>query len=167
MCDDSHVNAPLTLGEYTRRLRRQKRWGLQELAAATGLSVSHLSRIENDSALPNVESVVKLATALDGDLELMLDQAQCLPQEIMDRLLERAQGSKEAVRRAAGDAADPGFARALVEEIDPRLREALEQQFRLSKGDIDGLFAMLQRLAAMKPEQRAAVLGFLASGNWE
>jgi transcriptional regulator with XRE-family HTH domain len=161
------MNAPLTLGEYMRRLRRAKRWGLQELSEASGLSVSHLSRIENDSALPNVETVVKLSNALGADLEVMLEQAQCLPQEIMDRLLQRANGDQTAVRRSAGDGADPGFARALIEEIDPRLREALEQRFRLSPGDIDGLFTLLQRLAAMRPEQRAVVLDFLGSGDWE
>jgi transcriptional regulator with XRE-family HTH domain len=53
------VNTDLTLGEYIRRLRRHKGWGLDELAAATQLSVSHLSRIENDKAIPNADTVVK------------------------------------------------------------------------------------------------------------
>jgi transcriptional regulator with XRE-family HTH domain len=128
--------------------------------------VSHLSRIENDSALPNADTVVKLANALDGELELMLEQAQCLPQEILDRLLRRAAEDQTAVRRAAGDQHDPDFARALVAEIDPQLREALERQFSLSEGDIDGLFALLQRLAAMPPARRATVLEFLGTDHW-
>ena len=53
------MNADLTLGEYIRRLRRQQGWGLEDFAAATQLSVSHLSRIENDKAIPNADTVVE------------------------------------------------------------------------------------------------------------
>lgn len=66
------MTTQLSFGEYIRRRRRAKRWQLQELAVQSGLSLSHLSRIENDNAVPNPDTVVKLAKALDGDLELML-----------------------------------------------------------------------------------------------
>ena len=77
----------LTLGEYVRHLRRRKNWNLQELAKASGLSVSHLSRLENDNNLPNADTVVKLSAALEGDLEQMLQLADCLPREILARLI--------------------------------------------------------------------------------
>lgn len=76
----------LKLGEYLRRLRRARGWNLQQLADATGISYSHLSRIENDSTMPNADSVAKLAIALDGDLRLMLEQASCLPRIILERI---------------------------------------------------------------------------------
>jgi transcriptional regulator with XRE-family HTH domain len=75
-----------TVGEYMRRLRRRKGWTLLELARETGLSYSHLSRLENDKNLPNPETVVKLAGALDGDMDQMLALAKCLPQEVLDLL---------------------------------------------------------------------------------
>ena len=70
-----------TLGQYIRSLRRQKRWSLQVLAEAVGLSVSRISRIETDSAIPTADTVVKLARALDGGMDLMLEMAGCLPGE--------------------------------------------------------------------------------------
>ena len=94
------MDLSMTLGEYVRHLRRRKAWGLQELADTTGLSVSHLSRIENDAAIPNPETVVKLSKALEGRLESMLEMAKCLPEEILDRLLDRATGNP--VARATG-----------------------------------------------------------------
>ena len=78
-----------TVGEYMRRLRRRKGWTLLELARETGLSYSHLSRLENDKNLPNPETVVKLAGALDGDMDQMLALAKCLPQEVLDLLAPR------------------------------------------------------------------------------
>src|SRR3954468_12589275 len=92
----------LSFGEYVRRLRRRKRWQHQELATATGLSVTHLSRIENDNAVPNPDTVVKLANALDGDLGSLLQLADCLPREILDRLVDRAADGGTVLKRSAG-----------------------------------------------------------------
>ena len=63
----------LTFGEYMRRLRRAKGLNLSDLTQRTELSYSHLSRIENDSSLPQPKTVVEIATALDGDLKRMLE----------------------------------------------------------------------------------------------
>jgi transcriptional regulator with XRE-family HTH domain len=154
----------LTFGEYVRRLRRKKRWDLQTLGQASGLSPTHLSRIENDNAVPNVESVVKLANALDGDLDLMVQLAECLPREILERLVRRADEGAPTVRRAAGaPGIDPGYPAALLGEVDPRLREVLAEQFGLSPDDISGIFLVLQRMAQMSPDERRTVIDFLAT----
>lgn len=155
------MDSGLTFGEHMRRLRRAKRWQLQQLAAESGLSLTHLSRIENDNAVPNPETVVKLANALDGDLEFMLQLADCLPQEILERLMRRAAGSDSALRRAAGSSEDPGFARALVDDMDPGLRSALAHAFGLAEPDAEGIFLVLRRLAQMAPAERESVLRFL------
>ena len=160
----------LTLGEYVRHLRRRKNWNLQELARSSGLSVSHLSRLENDNNVPNAETVVKLSAALDGDLEQMLQLADCLPAEILDRLLRRVGDGASSHRRSAGGEADPGFARALVEDIDAALRTGLARQFGLTENDVDGVYAALQAMAQMEPAQRDATVQFLVSltrGNQE
>jgi transcriptional regulator with XRE-family HTH domain len=157
----------VTFGEYIRRLRRAKRWTLDDVAQRAGLSGTHLSRIENDSAVPSPETVVRLAEALDGDLTQLLDLAKCLPQEILDRLIDRASASPSALRRSATDEGDPGFARALVEEIDPTFRRALAHQFSLPDDDVDGIFAVLQRLADMAPDARRHVIAFLTTATFD
>jgi len=52
--------------------------------------VSHLSRIENGNAAPGAGTVVKLAKALDADLRQLLELADCLPREILERYVGRA-----------------------------------------------------------------------------
>jgi transcriptional regulator with XRE-family HTH domain len=160
------MDSDITFGEHVRRLRRRKRWQLQELAAVTGLSPTHLSRIENDNAVPNPDTVVKLSNALDGDLEQMLRMADCLPREILDRLVDRAADGGTVLTRSAGSQpADFSFPQALIEDVDPGIRTALAEHFGLSEQDIDGLFGILQRVAQMPPAQRAAVLDFLAAST--
>lgn len=154
----------ISLGEYLRRLRRSKRWDLQALANSSGLSLSHLSRIENDNAVPGPDSVVKLANALGGDLDLMLQLAACLPAEILERIVRRADEGAAAVRRAAGERAiDPGFPQALIGDLDAKLQLALANRFGLSTDDVDGMFAVLQRIAQMTPAERKNVIDFLAA----
>lgn len=157
------MDSTLTLGEYLRHLRRRKGWNLQQLAHNSGLSVSHLSRLENDNGLPNAQTVVNLSTALEGDLEQMLQLADCLPEEILDRLLRRVGSGASQHRRSAGAESDPGFARAFVEDIDPALRTGLARQFGLTENDVDGVYAALQAMAQMEPAQRDATVQFLVS----
>src|SRR5581483_11699425 len=165
---DTYGDAHLTLGEYVRRLRRQKRWDLQTLAHASGLSISHLSRIENDNAMPNPDSVVKLAKAMDGDLNRMLELADCLPTEILERLVRRADDGGQALHRAADTAhSDPGYPAALIGDLDPELRRMLASRFDLSPDDVDGIFALLRRLAHMSPVERQGVWALLTGSTPE
>ena len=153
-----------SLGSYVRSLRREKRWSLQTLSELVDLSPSRMSRIETDSAIPTADTVVKLAKALDGDLDLMLEMAHCLPQEILERLVRRVGGSADPHRRLAGkENDDPTFAAALVEDIDPEFRLALAKAYQLPDKDVDGIFSVLQRLARMDSVERNAVIGFLTS----
>ena len=134
----------------------------------TGLSLSHLSRLENDNGLPNPDTVVKLALALDADLERMLELAKCLPREILDRLARRAVGEAQPYRRTAGNQPeDPAFANALIEDIDPTLRSAVAQNFGLSDRDVEGFFSILQRVARMSTSEREVVLRFLTHATEE
>lgn len=161
----------ISLGEYVRRLRRSKRWELQDVARESGVSLSHLSRIENDHAIPNPETVVKLVAALDGNLDQMLQLANNLPKEILERLV----GSTEAANRGrlrttGGERPDPGFIKALVDEMDPTIRTKLAElatMFGMDDKDVDGIFSVLQKLAQMNADEREAVIGFLASSGNE
>jgi transcriptional regulator with XRE-family HTH domain len=97
----------LSLGEYIRRLRKKKVWSLQMVADHTGLSYHHLSRIENDSSVPGAETVAKIADALGGDLKRMLEMADCLPRQILDRISSRPEATSVALKRTAGGVSQP------------------------------------------------------------
>ncbi len=153
------MNKQLSLGEHVRRLRRGKHWQLQELAAETGLSVSHLSRIENGNVLPNAETVVKLAKALDGELELMLEQADCLPRAILERL--RSREPMKELRRIARESEAPAIGSVFVETFDHELRRALVEQFGLSAHDAEVLLRLMEHLMAMSAAERELLTAFL------
>jgi len=158
------MNYPMTLGEYIRHRRRRKKWGLQQLASATGLSLSHLSRIENDSAVPKFETVAKLAEALDGDLKRMLEMAKLLPQVILDRLVRRVASDTPTRRRNAGAKHDdPTFERSLIEGLDESVRQGLAKSFGLSQGEIEGLLPVLRQLAQMPAQQRQKFIDAIAT----
>src|SRR3954462_6962303 len=119
------MQVDLTFGEYLRRRRRDKRMPLQDVARQSGLSTTHLSRLENDNGLPTTDTVVKLHRVLGGDLTVMLELARCLPDEILDRYVRRADDSGQVFKRSAtGSLDDPLFAEAYVQDMDPRIRRA-------------------------------------------
>jgi transcriptional regulator with XRE-family HTH domain len=156
------MQVDLTFGEYLRRQRRQKAMQLQDVARRSGMSTTHLSRLENDNGLPTTDTVVKLHRVLGGDLTVMLELAQCLPEEILDRYIRRADDSAPVLKRSAlGQADDPIFAEAFVEDMEPAIRRAVAQSFGLSERDTDGVLTALRRLAKMSEQEREQVIGVL------
>lgn len=51
------------LGQRVKALRAERDWGLKELAAATGISVSQLSSIERGIHLPSLEGLITISRA--------------------------------------------------------------------------------------------------------
>lgn len=51
------------LGQRIKALRAERTWGLKELAAATGISVSQLSSIERGIHLPSLEGLITISRA--------------------------------------------------------------------------------------------------------
>ena len=63
-----------TLGEKLRRLRKEKNFTLDQLAARTGSSKSYLWELENRSVIrPSADKLSKIAVCLDTTLEYLLD----------------------------------------------------------------------------------------------
>lgn len=60
------------IGEQIRRLRKQQRASLRDLAERTGLSPSYISSIERSLSNPSVASLQKLASALGTNMVKML-----------------------------------------------------------------------------------------------
>ena len=58
------------VGPRLKRVRTQRDVTLTELAAATGISKSTLSRLESGGATPTVPLLARLAAALNADLDI-------------------------------------------------------------------------------------------------
>lgn len=74
--DTASVNRP-TLGAKVRALRKAKSNTLAEVSEATGLSISALSKIENDQVSPTFANLMRLAEGLQislGDLVTLKDE---------------------------------------------------------------------------------------------
>ncbi len=149
------MEAKLTFGETVRRLRRQKKWSLGQLQQATGLSYSYLSRVENDSASPQVEAVTKIAEALDGDLGELLELANCLPEVILKRLVRRAEASGASLNRSAGTGGSAPTSRvaALVAEL------AIASG--LSVAEANEMADVIERLVKLPPAKRGSFIDFI------
>jgi transcriptional regulator with XRE-family HTH domain len=140
----------MTLGEYLRELRGKKHWNLVALAERSGLNYQHLSRIENDSIVPAPDTVVRLADSLGGDLQLMLELADCLPKEILQRLAVRP--TRGTMKRTAG--ADPiRPSRA----PDARAR-SLAQQLGVPESEVDEVADAVVHLMTLDSRRRRAVV---------
>jgi transcriptional regulator with XRE-family HTH domain len=156
------MQVDLSFGEYVRRLRREKAMQLQDVARRSGLSTTHLSRLENDNGLPTTDTVVKIHRVLGGDLSVMLELAKCLPDEIIERYIRRADDGAQVLKRPAlGHVDDPIFAEAFVDDMVPEIRRAVVQAFGLSERDAAGVLAAMRRLAKMSEQEREQVIGVL------
>ena len=88
----------IELGKRIRELRRAREWTLEEVAAATGLAASTLSKIENDRMSPTFDVVQKLAHGFDIDIaELFSSPAK-----------SQAGSRRSVVRQGAGKPLDAG-----------------------------------------------------------
>lgn len=75
MIDDSETRGPSeneALGEYIRARRTELGLGLRELARATGLSATFIGNLERGQANPTLETLRKVANALDTPLFRLL-----------------------------------------------------------------------------------------------
>jgi transcriptional regulator with XRE-family HTH domain len=145
-----------SLGHYLRELRALQRMSLYELSGATGIAYTHLSRIENDATVPSPETIVKLATALHGDLTLMLEKANNLPRIILDRLIERDRVvSAQTLRRAIPARASQ------APEHDEEDRQPIEDD-RLTEQETAELREAMESLLALRPHARRAIIGLIS-----
>jgi transcriptional regulator with XRE-family HTH domain len=155
------MEAQLTFGEYMRRLRRARKWNLNTLAAETGISYTHLSRLENDSVLPSADSVARLAIALDGDLKAMLEMANCLPQTILDRINSQEQQAASPLMRTAGPPGNtPGEP---APNRGHNLLAQLKQAYHLDDAEARVLANAIEGLVSLEKTQRSSVISLITS----
>ena len=151
------MQAQLTFGEYMKRLRRSKKWNLTTLSEQTGISYTHLSRLENDSALPSADAVASLAVSLDGDLKAMLQMANCLPQVILDRISANVENAgANSLKRTAGPAGnapeEPGL------DLGEGLVAHLKHDYSLGDEEIGAVARAIRGLARLEKSRRLSVI---------
>ena len=59
----------MTVGENVRKIRKEKGLSILDVREATGLSKSTISELENDKSSPTIETLQKIANALNVDVE--------------------------------------------------------------------------------------------------
>ena len=146
------MDQQLTLGETVRRLRRRKRWSLGTLAERTGLSYSHLSRVENDSASPQADGIARLAEALDGDLRALLELAACLPEVILQRISRQEGGHPSGSLPRAAHRAGKSPSGAITQFVID-----LASHSELPLPEAHDLADAVARLVTLPPAQRASI----------
>ena len=77
------MNETLNLGIFVRRQRNRLELTLEELAAKSGVSTSHLGRIENAQRYPSADVLRKIAKPLELEEEELFNLAGYLPSERM------------------------------------------------------------------------------------
>ena len=159
LCYSTFMNKDqLTLGEYMRRVRRGQKWNLNKLATETGLSYTHLSRIENDSTLPRAETVSRIATALGGDLKLMLELANCLPRAIVERIGSQVADANGALKAAAG----PEEPASNPDSISPFAIQ-IAASAGLAQDEAASIARAVELLVGLDEQQRKAIAAFIRS----
>ena len=83
----------MQFGERVRELRKQRRLTQQKLAVLLGVSLSYISKVENERLnagdYPSEAFVLKLAKALDADPDELLLLTERVPVAIRKRITER------------------------------------------------------------------------------
>src|ERR1700733_181451 len=79
------------LGRRVKKLRGDRGWSLEELAAASGVRRSMLSQIEGERANPTLSLPYRIANAFGLSLQDLIETAQPSSQIKVIRTTERAQ----------------------------------------------------------------------------
>lgn len=80
-----------------RSVRRQRGMTLEELADATGLTKSYLSKVERQRSTPSIAVAMKVARALDVDVAQLFSDDQAATSLTVDRADERPTGRYQAL----------------------------------------------------------------------
>lgn len=151
----------ISLGEYVRRLRRGKGLSLHALSEETGLSYSHLSRIENDSTLPGPKTITKLVKVLGGDLRRMLEMAECLPKMILERIQSHEEASAARLHRTAGPDNQGAHRETVAALVEFTRRAGLEED------EATELVSAMAALVHLPAHQRSSIARMIQAVSQE
>ncbi|WP_454789089.1 helix-turn-helix domain-containing protein [Mycolicibacterium lutetiense] len=83
-----------------RAVRQERGLTLEELAEATGLTKSYLSKIERQRSTPSIAVALKVARALDVDVAQLFSEDPAVTTLAIDRAADRAADRYQAVASA-------------------------------------------------------------------
>ncbi len=63
----------MSIGENIRRLRKEKGWSQRKLSELSGVSHTQIANYETNRTKPTLETIVKIANALDVNISELLD----------------------------------------------------------------------------------------------
>jgi transcriptional regulator with XRE-family HTH domain len=92
----------LLLGLRLRRLRHERRWSLDRLSAATGVSRAMLGQIELGKSVPTVRVLLRIAAGLGVDVAALLAFAQPTKPQVSRAAVPAAGSDTASIVRALG-----------------------------------------------------------------
>jgi len=106
----------MTFGEMVHKLRTEKRISVRELGRQVDVSAMHISNIEKGKSNASPEIVMKIATALETDPDMLLKASNQLDPEVVGVINSNPQ-------------AIPSFLRA-AKDLTPEQWELLQEQLK-------------------------------------
>ncbi|WP_348693289.1 XRE family transcriptional regulator [Duganella fentianensis] len=132
-------------------LRKQRSWSLDALALRSGLTKSYLSKVERGLSVPSIAVAIKLANALEVNVEQLLSEPVPGADIVVTRACERTalgEGGAGAVQSVAAGAASK---RMLPFVVYPP-RELVASAFKEHAGE-ELLFVHQGRIEVVFPSQ--------------
>lgn len=121
----------LGLGEKVRKLRREQRLTLQELAELTGLSKPLLSQIENELVVPPISTLLKISKGLKVGIHYFFEDEGARQKLV----IKRADEESWSRRRAKSDAVEGYCYRSLAQGLRNKHMEPFLVEFELMEWD--------------------------------
>ena len=78
------MSLDITFAERLCQLRAQRKMGVRELGRAVDVTGMHISNLEKGKSAPSSDLVIKLATALDANVDELLFLANQVSPEVID-----------------------------------------------------------------------------------
>ncbi|MER8037775.1 helix-turn-helix domain-containing protein [Streptomyces hydrogenans] len=134
MTEDDRIDAVLTeVGPRLRRVRRDRGVTLAELSAATGISVSTLSRLESGQRRPSLELLLPLARAHQVPLDELVGAPPVGDPRVRARpIVRHGRTMYPLTRQPGGLQAYKVIQETASEQPDPRVHEGYEWLYVLS-----------------------------------
>ena len=105
--------------------------------------------------------MVQLAEALDGDVKIMLELANCLPRVILDRISSQEESTADSLRRTAGLGGD--LPEEPIPGVDHPLAAPLQDMYHLEDADAGALALAIDGLVNLERTQRASLIDLISS----
>ena len=76
------------LGEYIKKLRKERRVTQRELAAKVGVDFTYISKIENNQLKnsPSEKAIIEIAKALNADIDKLILMAKKVPKTVRETI---------------------------------------------------------------------------------